>query len=83
MATLSASERGEISEALCQRNPAVNYTKPQIGAAVQAVEDWFEGGRAGLNAAINAATAPLVLTAAQKKHLVVHFLLQKARREDT
>lgn len=45
----------------------VNYTKAQIGAAAQAVEDFLTNNAAAISTAINTATSPLVLSAAQKK----------------
>lgn len=65
----------------CATKVAVNYTKPQINAAAQAVEDWFEANRSAISTAINTATAPLVFTAAQKKVIVVHWLISKFNRE--
>ncbi len=60
--------------------PAVNYTKPQINAAAQAVEDWFEVNRPALSTAIDLATSPLVLTNAQKKQLVKWWFMLKFNR---
>ena len=56
---------------------SVNYDKTQINAALQAIEDTFEASRAAFSSAINAATAPLVLSNAQKKSLVKAYLLTK------
>ena len=50
-------------------------------AAIQAVEDYFENtARAGINSAVNTATSPTVLSAAQKKAIVVYWLLSKFNR---
>ena len=81
MSLLSAIELAALRQSCARDQPTVNYTKPQINAALQAVEDTFEGLRPTLNTAINTATAPLVLTAAQKRLLVKFWLQQKAGRE--
>jgi hypothetical protein len=84
MAVLTAAEKAGISEQMARLNPGVNYTKPVAFAAIQAVEDWFEANRSGLNQAINAATTAAGgsnLTVAQKKYLVSEYLLMKAGKE--
>lgn len=54
----------------------VTYTKPVVNAALQAVEAWFGSPavRSAINNAIDAATAPTVLTPAQKLALIKHWL---------
>lgn len=78
MAILGPNELCALRQAVARRGAVpVNYTKAQIDAAVQAVEDFFEANRAGMSTAINTATAPLVLTVAQKKELVRQWLIHK------
>lgn len=81
MAVLTATQLAEIRRALAAKAAVVNYTKPQANAALQAVEDWFDANQASLSQAINTATAPLVLTVAQKKWLVAYWLLSRFQRE--
>jgi|FLYL01.1.fsa_nt_gi hypothetical protein len=54
----------------------VTYTKPVVNAAIQAVEAWLDSPavRSAINSAIDAATAPTVLTPAQKLALIKHWL---------
>ena len=81
MAALTRDQQIEACIELWRRGSQITYSKVQLGAALQAVEDWFEANRATLSAAINAATAPLTLTAAQKKSLLLFYMRQKVRRE--
>lgn len=82
MATLTATELAELRLACASSQATVGYTKAQINAALQAIEDWFENtARAALNTTINTATSPLVLSAPVKKILVAHYLRQKFARE--
>mgnify|MGYP001605685944 FL=1 len=76
MVVLTVADLVPIRQA-CAKKVAVNYTKPQINAAVQAVENWFEANRAGLSGVIDTATAPLVLSGAQKKAIVAYWLNYK------
>lgn len=81
MAILTSDELCAIRRHLQTGNAvAINYTKAQVNAATQAIEDWFEANRASLAAAINAATDPFVFTNAQKLQLVKHWLRQKFER---
>ncbi len=83
MAILSAPEQAELRRQIAAELPAVDFTKPQVNAAFQAIEDWFEANRASLSTAINAATVPAgyTFTAAQKRILVAYWLRQKFGRE--
>ena len=80
MAILTASQLTEIRQN-CAREIPVNYTKPQVNLAIQAIENWFEISRVGLNAAINTATVPFVFTPIQKLRLVKYWLQSKFGRE--
>jgi len=79
MAPLTDPERDELRQMLAGA-VTPTWTKPQINAALQAVEDWFETARAGAGAAIEAA-APGVFSPANKRRLLVAWLRQKLRRE--
>jgi hypothetical protein len=77
MAVLTPTQLDKIRQEVCRNVTDVNFTKPQINAAIQAVEDWFEANRPAISTAINTATSPLVLTVAQKKQVVAYWLLYK------
>lgn len=72
MATLSTEELVDIRQELAKKNGAIPWSKPQINAAAQAVEDIFAGAafQNALVSAINTATSPLVLNGTQKRRLV-------------
>lgn len=92
MATITVSELAEARQECARTQSGVNYTKAQINAALQAVEDAMTtrvigAGDLGstitqiISAAINTATSPLVLTAAQKKLLFAWWAELKFRRD--
>jgi hypothetical protein len=81
MATLSADQLAELRRKMASRLATVDYNKPIINSALQAIEDWFEANRAGISGAIDTATAPYTFTAPRKKALVAFWLLQKYGRE--
>jgi hypothetical protein len=74
MATIPAAKLTDARQWL-SKEMAVTYTKAQINAGLQAVENWFDtpAQRNAISSAINAATAPVVLTADQKKKLVAFW----------
>jgi hypothetical protein len=80
MATLSASELQAIRNGLAQAQ-TVNYTKPVINAGAQAVEDLLTNSATAISNAINTATSPTVLSAAQKKALVAYVVFAKYLRD--
>lgn len=83
MAILTRDELAELRQLATAQGAVANYTKAQINAAFQALEDLLEEAtiKAAIAARIDTATAPLVLTAQQKKRLFARFIAQKARRE--
>lgn len=81
MATLSASELQDIRNGCAASNPAVGYTKAQINAAAQAVEDFLTNNSATVSTAINTATSPLVMSAALKKEIVAQVCQKKFQRD--
>jgi hypothetical protein len=82
MAVLTLAQLLELRQAVVA-DPAttvVPWTKAQINAAVQAIEDWFEAQRTTVAGLIETA-APGVFTNAQKKRIVKYYLQQKFGRE--
>lgn len=69
MATLTSDQLAQIRQGIAATE-TVNFTKSDINAAIQKVEDVFETNRIALGTAINTATSPLVLTTSQKKAVV-------------
>ena len=80
MAVLSSDQLTDMRKKMAVGETVV-WTKPQLNAALQAIEDWYETNKVAIGTAIDVATAPLVFTAAQKKKLGAYWLLQKASRE--
>ena len=79
MAVLSPTQLAELRRG-CAQDVAVNYTKAQVNAALQAVEDWMEAtARAEIATAIELA-APGVFTGPQKKSIFRWFMRQKFER---
>jgi hypothetical protein len=60
----------------------IEYSKAQINAATQAIEDFFESKRVAFSTQINTATSPLVLSNQVKRRLVRAVLLEKFTRGD-
>lgn len=81
MAVLTTDQLAQIRQDIAPKMLVINYNKAQVDAASQAIDTWFDNNQASLVSAINAATAPLVLTAAQKKVLVAYWLKQRTQRE--
>ena len=81
MATLTPTERAELRRDVVRGDSPIDFDKGTINAALQAVEDWFEGERATVSAAIDAATSPYVFSNARKKKLVRFYLKLKFRKE--
>jgi len=77
MAILTAPQLDEVRQAYVREHGVADVTKPKLNAAIQAVEDVLSsaGVQTAFNNAINTATAPTVLTAAQKR-LLVRWVLQ-------
>ena len=81
MAVLTAGELAQIRRDCAALGLTVNYIKPQINAAAQAVEDWYETNKGGISTAIDIATAPFVFTASQKKAVGAYWMLYKFGKE--
>lgn len=80
MATLSASELQSVRNAV-SLTQTVNYTKPVINAAAQAVETFLVGQAAAISSAIDTATSPTTLSNAQKKKIVAEVIELKFQRD--
>lgn len=82
MAIPTTREMAEMRQDASTAHPVI-YTKAQINAAIQAIEDWFEkpGIQANLKADVDAATAPLgiTFTSAYVRRIVKRWLLWKYR----
>lgn len=78
MAILDGYDMSRIRQRIAKETD-VTWLKPQINAALQAIEDKWEADRAGYAAAIEAA-APGVFTLAQKKLLGKHWLQLKSSK---
>lgn len=82
MAVLTIEQKVEFMQAMAADSPPpIDWDKPTIYAAVQAIEDWFESERATVSTLIDTATSPFVFTNPQKKKLARWFLKQKSLRE--
>ena len=83
MAQLTAVQLAEMRRRFVVRwgDDPVDFDKPTINAAFQAVEDWYEDNKAQISTDIDAATAPYTFTGQQKKLLGAYWLLQKSGRE--
>jgi len=66
----------------CEKLGAVDYDKPQINAALQAVEDLLTSNatKNQISSTINTATAPKTLSAAQKREIVKAVVVKLADR---
>jgi hypothetical protein len=82
MAVLTAIELAELRRDMAKGQTEINYNKPIINSAIQAIEDWFENNKATGAQAIDTATSPYVFSSQQKKRLFAYWNRQKFRRED-
>lgn len=82
MAILTTNQIEVVRQSLSRELTSVPYTKPQINAAIQAVEDVLSSLalRTTISDAIDAATAPLVLTPTQKRLLTRWVLSSRFER---
>lgn len=80
MAVLTRQRKAKLAQ-LSLGDETANHVRGEIGAAFQAIEDWFEGERVVLSSEINTATIPFVFTNPQKKKLVARYMEYKFRRE--
>lgn len=83
MATLTATQLAQLRREFVRKlgDITIDFDKPIVNAAFQAIEDWYEANKGQISTDINTATAPYVFTGQQKKLLGVYWLLQKSGRE--
>ena len=83
MATLTPAQLAQLRRKFAQKlgNVTIDFDKPIVNAAFQAIEDWYEDNKAQISIDIDTATAPYVFTGQEKKWLGAFWLLQKSGRE--
>ena len=79
MAAIPVEELADIRREYAAAN-TVTAEKATYNAAIQAIEDWWIANAAALAAAINTATAPVVLTNPQKREMGRLWLRNKFGR---
>jgi len=77
MAVLTPEQLVSLRQAFEREGDVATWGKADLNAALQAIEDWWETNQAGREAAINAATAPLILSADVKQKLGKHWQQHK------
>lgn len=80
MAVLTDQEKVDIIRSSMDNITDPTWTRGEVYAAIQAIEDVFENARPALNTAINAATSPAVLPSDFKTALVKNWLRSKFGR---
>jgi len=80
MATVSNEDKAKIAQGM-EREGIVDYDKITIGAAIQVLEDWFDGDKLVVSGLIDAAISPDNLTNSQKKKIAGYWMIRKAKRE--
>jgi len=81
MAALTAAQLAELRRNIqAEWTTPIDFGKPTANAALQAIEDWYEGQRTVVNGLVNTATAPKVFTGAEKKLIAKHFLAWKFKQ---
>jgi len=78
-----ARGRRDLAEKLDYNVDTTGWTREQLTAAMQAIEDWWEAQQTNLNGLINQATGPTRLTPRVKKALLVAFMRKKLDRVDS
>ena len=83
MAILTATQLAQMRRKFVRKlgDVTIDFDKPIINAAFQAIEDWYEDNKAQISTDINEATAPYIFTPQRKKLLGAYWLLQKSGRE--
>ena len=81
MAIISNDELAKIRREVSRDDGAVNYIKPRINAAIQAMEDWYNDEKLTVSGLVDTATFPFVFTNAQKKKIGAYWLQHKFLKE--
>lgn len=82
MATIEARELDTLRQGMAAEAADVNYSKPQVNAMLQAIEDWFS--KAAVQASLNTdieAVAPGAFTATQKRRAIKYWLRHRFGKE--
>lgn len=82
MAVLTPVELAELRREVSRGEGSVPWDKVTVNAALQAIEDSFEASRAGMQTALDNASAPFAFGPALKGKLLAAWLRQKSRREE-
>ena len=77
MTILPTEQLVELRQAFEREGDAATWMKADLNAGFQAIEDWFESNRGGLNGAITAATAPGHFPVDVMKKMAKHWQLHK------
>ena len=77
MAVLTSEQLVKLRQGFESEGNVATWIKADLNSAFQAIEDWFESERGGLNGAITAATAPGKIPDGIKKSLTKHWQLHK------
>lgn len=82
MAILTSAQLAEDRQDAVRRlPPPIEFDKPTINAALQAIEDLFEiTGLGNMRGAVNSAMAPFIPTDEQRDAIIDAWLKQKGRR---
>lgn len=81
MATLTTEQLDELRVDVAHLSKGVPWSKSQINAAFQELEDWFENQRTVLVGVLNRSLAPVSTTVDDKRHILAAFIQSKAGRE--
>ena len=80
MAVLSVTSRGQVSglvqEDLSETREALGLTRPDLLAAINAVDQWAEDNKASFNSALPL-PARTTLTASQKARLLMYVIRKR------
>lgn len=80
MTVIDPDELVDARRKLSQTYSSVTWSSPEVNAALQAFEDWFDVAKTDAAAAVETAV-PGVFTTAQKKKIGGLWMLRKALRE--
>ena len=77
MATLTAAQLGRIRRDLERHwTGPITYSKGQMDATIQSLEDWMET-HTGLFAAMNTASDPITFSVPEKNKIMRHYFRHK------
>ena len=77
MAVLTAEQLVKLRQGFESEGDVATWVKVDLNVVFQAIEDWFESNRGGLNGAIIAATAPGHFPGDAMKNMAKHWQLYK------